>query len=476
MNTPQRQSWRPGGEELSDVKLEDLVSREGLLELVESVVDLFGIPIRVYSASNGLLADAAHDQEVCNYVNTFGSGRTLCGTTVSAAKSASPGETGSALHACFTGNSYRIVALEYETRNVGRLIIGPYLPAATVEVPLTLTAVEGVEPEKARVYLARMPRAKEDTIQRIADHFKRALDLIMFAGHKTFLTSQMHLAAVTESFREMQEKNRRLEEANTRLRELDRLKSNFLATVSHELRTPLTSIIGYSEMLSEGLAGDMNQEQREFVLTIREKGEQLLGLISGLLDLSKLESGTLSVKRKVVSVRSIADTALSTVAPNAKKKGVNLATNIASSVVDITVDPDRFRQVFINLLDNAIKFTPENGTITIVAKNIGMMESDGEDDDQDGFSLLTPVDPRIEIRILDTGIGIPQNERAKVFDAFYQVDSSSTREFGGTGLGLSIVKRLVEAHGGTVHVEGNEPQGTAFVVRIPASGMPPRGT
>ncbi len=448
-------------------KLEELVSREALAELIGSVVELFRIPIRVYSETSGLLVDTAQEHEACKYVNSVFAGRSLCGSTVSAVKGLVP-EEGDISHPCFTGQKYRVVAVEYESRRIGRLVIGPYLPADLTEVPESLANVAEVELEKVALVLVKSPRAKEETIRKLSEHVRRQLDLVLFSGHKTLLTSQMHLASVTESFREMQEKNRKLEDANQRLRELDRLKTNFLATVSHELRTPLTSIIGYGEMLAEGIAGELNKEQQEFVATIREKGEQLLGLISGLLDLSKLESGTLSVKKRPVTVRSVVDTAYTSVLINARKKGVILKTVVDDDVGEIVADPDRLRQVFINLCDNAIKFTPVDGTVTLSAS---MYKDDMEDDD-DGLALLGAVETKIEIRVSDTGIGIPAHERAKVFDAFYQVDSGSTREYGGTGLGLSIVKRLVEAHQGSIHIEGNKPNGTVFVVRFPKA--PPK--
>jgi len=123
--------------------------------------------------------------------------------------------------------------------------------------------------------------------------------------------------------------------------------------------------------------------------------------------------------------------------------------------------------VFINLVDNAIKFTPSGGTVTLRARNVQSTGGAGDDDDDEGFALLAPTQTKVEVRVIDTGIGIPSKERAKVFDAFYQVDSSSTREYGGTGLGLSIVKRIVEAHGGSISIEENKPHGAVFVVQIP---------
>jgi two-component system, NarL family, sensor histidine kinase BarA len=312
-----------------------------------------------------------------------------------------------------------------------------------------------------------MPRAKSDTVTRIASHLKGTLDLILFSGHKAHVTSKMHLASVRESFRQLEEKTARLQEAFDRLRELDRLKSNFLATVSHELRTPLTSIIGYSEMLSEGLGGELKPEQLEFVKTIHDKGEQLLSLIMSLLDLSKLESGTMRMSIRQVRIENVLREVVSTLTPTARKKAVNLHLEAAGDLAELRGDPERLRQVFLNLVENAIKFTPSAGSVTLRARMV-----EDVDGDDGGLAVLAPMRARVEVHVLDSGIGIPPREREKVFDPFYQVDSSSTREYGGTGLGLSIVKRLVEAHGGRIRIEENTPKGTVFVVSFPQAVAP----
>lgn len=460
----------PSGVDALDavLRLEDLVDREALDELCKSFHALFGIAVRIYSAEGALLSDASTEQEVCTYVNGTVEGRKACGATVSAVKQHDPGDEGDVVHPCFTGATYRIIAIRYEGRRIGRLIIGPFLPAATQDAPASLAAIDpAVDATRAKSLLLKMPRAKTETVTRVAAHLKAALDLILFSGHKTLLTSQMHLASVTESYRVLEERTAKLQDAYDRLKELDRLKSNFLATVSHELRTPLTSIIGYSEMLAEGLAGELQPEQSEFVKTIHDKGEQLLALIMGLLDLSKLESGTMALRKKTVHIESVLNEVLSTLTPNARKKGVKLVVDVVPNLVELKGDPERLRQVFINLVDNALKFTPAGGTVTMRARTIDTA-TDG-DPDAGGFALLAPTQTKLEVRVVDTGIGIPPRERQKVFDAFYQIDSSSTREYGGTGLGLSIVKRLVEAHGGTISVEDNMPQGTQFVVAIPSA-------
>jgi signal transduction histidine kinase len=144
---------------------------------------------------------------------------------------------------------------------------------------------------------------------------------------------------------------------------------------------------------------------------------------------------------------------------------VELTVDIDGPLTGLWGDPDRLRQVLLNLSENALKFTPSSGQVTLLARNTSM--DAGADQEAGGFVLLGTRRPAVELRVADTGIGIPPAERVRVFDAFYQIDGSSTREQGGTGLGLSIVKRLVEAHDGTVRIEDNTPKGTVFVVTIP---------
>ncbi|HEV8549045.1 MAG TPA: ATP-binding protein [Polyangiaceae bacterium] len=447
-------------------RLEELVDRESLLQLAKSFADLAGVGIRVFDADGKLLADASLPVELITYLTTLRHAKNAVESTVSSVKSLDPGPAGQASIDGVSGGRYRVVALEHDGRRVGRLVLGPYFPPSLVDIPSALIELEpALDLDRARGLLTLAPRVSDDAMDRLARHARGALDVVMFSGLKALLTGSMHLASVRESYRELQSKNDKLQVAYDRLKELDRLKSNFLATVSHELRTPLTSIIGYSEMLLEGIAGEVVGEQREFVTTIREKGEQLLGLIKGLLDLSKLESGTMSLRKATLDVTPLVRDVAQTMAPHAKKKGILLAAEVEAGLPALWADGERLRQVLLNLVENAIKFTPPAGTVRIVAK-LAQLGTPGSAD-EGGLVLLGAKRTAVELRVADTGIGIPEGERDRVFDAFYQVDSSSTREQGGTGLGLSIVKRLVEGHDGSVRVEANEPQGTVFVVAIP---------
>ena len=448
------------------VSLEDLIDRDALGEMVESFYDLFGVPLRIFSEEGKLLGDAAARLPLYALLNSVKGGRAALAEVAGKVKNLALGEDGMASYPCATGEHYRVAAIQYDGKRIGRMILGPFVTPAQVEPPAALLALDPeLDVARVRELFRAMPRVEDDSVVKLARHLGRTLDLLLFSGHRALLTSNMHLASVRESFRELEDKNEELQTAFDRLKELDRLKSNFLATVSHELRTPLTSIIGYSEMLVEGLAGAMTSEQHEFVQTIRDKGEQLLQLIKGLLDLSKLESGTMSLRKTQTDILSTLRDVAQTMTPTARKKDVELVVDVENGLPLIWADTERLRQVFLNLTENAIKFTPAQGKITLSARITAIDAARPED--ADGMVIMSARRTAIEFRVSDTGIGIPELERDRVFDAFYQVDSSSTREAGGTGLGLSIVRRLIDGHDGSVRVTDNTPKGTVFVVTIP---------
>ncbi|HET7544200.1 MAG TPA: ATP-binding protein [Polyangiaceae bacterium] len=448
------------------VTLEDLIDRDALGEMVKSFFDLFGVPLRIFSEEGKLLGDAADQIPLYAFLNTLKAGRAALADVASKVKSITLNDEGMASYSCPTGEHYRVAAIQYDGKRIGRMILGPFVTPAQVAAPAALLGLDP-EADSARLHelFRTMPRAEDEAVVKLARHLGRTLDLLLFSGHRALLTSNMHLASVRESFRELEDKNDKLQIAFDRLKELDRLKSNFLATVSHELRTPLTSIIGYSEMLVEGLAGEMTSEQRDFVQTIRDKGEQLLQLIKGLLDLSKLESGTMSLRKTQTDALGILRDVAQTMTPTARKKDVELVVDVEKGLPLIWADAERLRQVFLNLTENAIKFTPQRGKVTLSAHMTAVDAAHPED--AAGVVILSARRSAIEFRVSDTGIGIPELERGRVFDAFYQVDSSSTREAGGTGLGLSIVRRLVDGHDGTVRISDNTPKGAVFVVTIP---------
>jgi two-component system phosphate regulon sensor histidine kinase PhoR len=239
----------------------------------------------------------------------------------------------------------------------------------------------------------------------------------------------------------------------TELRRLENIRKDFVANVSHELRTPLTSIKGYVEALLDG-AKDDPAASAKFLDIILKQSDRLNLIIEDLLELSKIESGRVLLKEEPVDLRPIIERALSTIKPIADKNGHRLVSSIDPRLPAVAGDEDRLMQVLTNLLDNAVKYTPPGGTIIVGARMV-----------QDTGSVRA-ADRLVELTVADTGIGIPEQDRPRVFERFYRVDKARSRELGGTGLGLAIVKHIVEGHGGQVWVEANYPHGSKFVVRL----------
>ncbi|MBA3532384.1 MAG: GAF domain-containing protein [Ardenticatenales bacterium] len=255
------------------------------------------------------------------------------------------------------------------------------------------------------------------------------------------------LAIAVENARAYEEQQHLTEE----LRELDQVKSQFLANMSHELRTPLNSIIGFSRLIMKGIDGPVTELQGRDLSTIHISGQHLLHLIDSILDISKIEAGKMEMHFEPIDFRkNIADVAMSTALGLVKDKPVELVKEVPGDLPPIMADAVRIRQVLLNLLSNASKFTDE-GRITLTVTKQGEM---------------------LIVSVSDTGIGIPPEKQAKLFEAFYQVDSSTTRKTGGTGLGLAISKSFVEMHGGQIWMEstGVPGEGTTFAFTIPING------
>jgi len=241
------------------------------------------------------------------------------------------------------------------------------------------------------------------------------------------------------------------------LREADRLKDEFMAVVSHELRTPLTAISGYADILLRKLSGPLSDRQERQVMGIRDAARRLLALINDLLDVSKLEAGTLDLHLNSVDPQHAIVRAVTGTRVIAAGKGVHLEVREPTGDMPrVRADEDRLQQILSNLLVNAVKFTPQGGSIWVSAK---------AEPSQLGVGGVDVV-----FRVEDTGVGLAPGQVERVWDRFYQVESSSTRRFGGAGLGLSIVRRLSELHGGRVEATSlGVDRGSTFVVRLPAA-------
>ena len=236
-----------------------------------------------------------------------------------------------------------------------------------------------------------------------------------------------------------------LRDNNFQLERANRLKSEFLANVSHELRTPMNAIIGYSKLMLDGLDGELNAQQEADLQRVTTAADNLLGLINGLLDLSKIEAGRMEINVEEVDVRPIVEDVVALVRPQSDSKDLDVHANLPADLPPILADRARFRQVLVNLMSNSVKFT-DKGSVTVSA---------------------TSGDGWVTMSVADTGIGISAEAQAYIFDEFRQADASTTRRYGGTGLGLAISKRLVALHGGRIWVESGPDGGAIFSFTMP---------
>ncbi len=232
----------------------------------------------------------------------------------------------------------------------------------------------------------------------------------------------------------------------THLKKLERMRADFVANVTHEIKTPLTAILGFVETLQEGAIED-KETARKFLQTIRKHSERLNRLVDDLLTISDIELGETRLFFESVSISGIIESALSIVEYRAVNKGLSVEKNVPDELPPIRADRDKLTQILLNVLDNAVKFTPEPGKISITAFN----------DKADN----------VIIKISDTGIGVPENEIPRLGERFYRVDKTRSRELGGTGLGMSIVKHLMMAHEGEIKIESRLGKGTTVSLVFP---------
>jgi signal transduction histidine kinase/CheY-like chemotaxis protein len=267
-------------------------------------------------------------------------------------------------------------------------------------------------------------------------------DAFTEADLRMLQTVSVSLASTIESGRLFQE----IQQANEQLRELDRVKTQFLANMSHELRTPLNSIIGFSRVILKGIDGPITPEQEEDLTSIHNSGQHLLRLINDILDLAKIEAGKIALAFEELDLEEVAQNALSTIRGLISEKPVKLIWEIEPNLPLIEADSIRMRQILLNLLSNAAKFT-DKGHIKLEIRRAGRRH--------------------VDIVVQDTGPGVRREDYDRLFRAFEQADASPTRAVGGTGLGLPITKRLIELHRGEIWFESHVGRGTTFTVRLP---------
>ncbi|MCB1168383.1 MAG: histidine kinase, partial [Leptospiraceae bacterium] len=278
-----------------------------------------------------------------------------------------------------------------------------------------------------------------------------SLGLLGFIIAQTIVIARRYAAAfqqVESLSSSLEANNAELDKKNIELTRLDRLKDEFLANTSHELRTPLHGIIGITESILQGAAGPISKPVGQNLRLVTTSGRRLSNLVNDILDFSKLQHGDLVLKRTAVDIGSMVDTVMVLSRPLVGVKDIKLI-NAKQDLPLVDADENRLEQILINLIGNAIKFTKE-GSVTV--------------------QYSTLPDGLLEIAIVDTGIGIPEDKQELIFESFTQADGSIAREYGGTGIGLSVTRRLVELHGGTIRVNSIQGKGSTFAFTLPVAG------
>lgn len=296
----------------------------------------------------------------------------------------------------------------------------------------------------------RVNNQSQDEIDELAVQFNKMADIIE-DDMKKILSAQKLINNLNQDLENrVAERTAQLEIARERAESADRLKSAFLATMSHELRTPLNSIIGFSGILGQELAGPLNEEQKKQLGMLTKSSEHLLSLINDVLDISKIEAGQMSLSNSPFDLYESIENVMKILRPLAGKKGIELRLHLSEQKITVSGDRRRTEQILLNLLSNAIKFT-EQGFVYL---NCYLEEN------------------TVIMKIVDTGIGIALEDMEKIFVPFRQVNTGLARLYEGTGLGLSICKRLLEMMGGSVSAESERGKGSTFTVIMPVYALP----
>lgn len=325
--------------------------------------------------------------------------------------------------------------------------------------------IKPVNPDEIKTTIANALKQRRLSVEN-----KKLVESLQHSSKLLFKANGKLQTEITERKRregELQEKNEQLDAQNEELQslsqelikqqqelivktgeleEVSRAKSDFLAHMSHDLRTPLNVIIGFSELMLDGVTGQLNGEQKQCLKDILGSGQHLLSLINDILDLSKIESGKMELKQRNITLRGIIDSLRSEIMPLLAKRKQSFEVDVEAGIPLVYADKAKIRQVLINLLSNSSKFTPDGGQLKI--------------------KVVTESN-RCLVSAIDNGIGIRRENQEKIFEPFCQMDNPLGRKMGGTGLGLTIAKQIIERHGGQIWVESEYGKGSQFTFTLP---------
>ncbi len=357
----------------------------------------------------------------------------------------------------------------YKTRNImfavgiliilGSLIITTYIVSKKLISPVVKLARVAEKMKEGDLTI----RASEGNVK---DEFRTLYNTI-----NSFAESQQR--SIEELEEKIKERTSELEIARLQAESANRTKSEFLANMSHELRTPLNSIIGFSEIMIDGMTGEMTADQKGFLKNIHDSGKHLLSLIEDILDLSKVEAGKTELELSRFSLKECFEGGLEMFKERSIKYNIKLEAEVEDGIEDIVADERRIKQVILNLLGNAIKFTPDGVSVRVSARRVSspmIQVSSNEDTGKDlqlETSNLQLNRDFIEISVIDTGIGISPDDQKRLFQPFQQLETTLAKKYPGTGLGLNLSKKLVELHGGRIWVKSEVGKGSKFIFTIP---------
>jgi signal transduction histidine kinase len=434
-------------------------------DILGSFFALFRIPVRIIDEDGTTVARSRKSSPYNEYLGQLPAARKRLGDVHHHLRSHEPDDSGEFTYSAFTGASYHVAMIGHEGRRVGRFILGPFITPHVREAPGALVEADAqLDTGRARELLLALPRVREDTVKAIARHLAVMLDVLVYSGHRALLSEYMHLSTVQENQRQLAARDEGLIAAEQRLAQSGRLQAAFLSAALGELRARLESIMGLSDVLASG-AGDGSP--RELVLAIKKRAAELLGLSNRLLDFSRADSGALALRREPIELEALVErvaTRLSALPPE-RARCVTVACD--PGLPQLWGDTACLEQVLMQLGENALRFSSD-GDVSIAVRRAALPGSD----DCDGMVLLGGLPECVELRVSDSGCGIPDGEKERVFEPFYRAVHGADALAGasGAGLGLAIVRRLIVAHGGSVRVEDNRPRGTCLVVTLPASG------
>ncbi len=446
------------------VSLAELLDAQGLEDILSSFYALFRIPVRIIDEEGATVGRSRKPSPLNEYLAELPAARQRLAEAHQHLRSHDPGEVGEFAHTAFTGASYHVAMIGHEGRRVGRFILGPFITPQLREPPPTLLELgAALDAARARELLLALPRVREDTVKAIARHLAVTLDVLIYAGHRALLSEYMHLSTVQENQRQLSARDEGLLAAEQRLAQTGRQQADFLVTALRELRTPLESLMGQSDALT--LSGAQHAGEREVVGAIRQRASELLALSTRLMDFSRAEGGALALRREPLDVRALVERVASQLAALTPERARGIRVSCDAELPALCGDAACLEQVLMLIGENALRFAAD-GEVQIVARR-------ASSDDSDGMVLLGGPPESIEISVRDTGIGIPDAEKERVFEPFYRspdaADGAASRA-SSAGLGLAIARRLIHAHGGTVRVDDNPPRGACLVVTLPVSG------